>query len=73
MIACLAAGNTVIIKPSELTPQSSALIKKIVSLAFPENEVVVIEGGADVASGLLDLPFNHIFYTGGSKVGKIVM
>lgn len=73
LIACIAAGNTAIIKPSELTPHSSALIKKIVSVAFPEDEVVVIEGGADVASELLKLPFDHIHYTGGSRVGKIVM
>ena len=73
LIACLAAGNTAIIKPSELTPHSSALIKKIISLTFPEDEVIVIEGGADVASDLLDLPFDHIHYTGGSRVGKIIM
>lgn len=73
LIACLAAGNTAIIKPSELTPHSSALIKKIIALTFPEDEVIVIEGGADVASDLLDLPFNHIHYTGGSRVGKIIM
>ena len=73
LITCLAAGNTAIIKPSELTTHSSALIKKIVSLAFPEDEVVVIEGGAEVASDLLDLPFDHIHYTGGSRVGKIIM
>ena len=73
LIACLAAGNTAIIKPSELTPHSSALIKKIISLAFPEDEVVVVEGGADIASDLLNLPFDHIHYTGGSRVGKIIM
>lgn len=73
LISCLAAGNTVIIKPSELTPHSSAIIKQIVEAAFPEDEVAVIEGGAEVASELLTLPFNHIFYTGGSRVGKIVM
>jgi aldehyde dehydrogenase (NAD+) len=73
LIACLAAGNTVIIKPSELTPQSSKIIKQIIELAFPEDEVAVIEGGSEVASELLDLPFNHIFYTGGSRVGKIIM
>ena len=73
LIACLAAGNTIIIKPSELTPHSSKLIKEIIESAFPEDEVFVIEGGAEVASELLDLPFNHIFYTGGTRVGKIVM
>ncbi len=55
LVACLAAGNTVIIKPSELTPHSSKLIKEIIESAFPEDEVFVIEGGAEVASELLDL------------------
>jgi aldehyde dehydrogenase (NAD+) len=73
LISCIAAGNTVIIKPSELTPHSSAVIKEIVEATFPEDEVAVFEGGADVASELLKLPFNHVFYTGGSRVGKIVM
>jgi aldehyde dehydrogenase (NAD+) len=73
LIACLAAGNTAIIKPSELTPHSSALIKKIISLTFPEDEVIVIEGGAEEATELLGLPFDHIHYTGGSRVGKIIM
>lgn len=73
LVACLAAGNTAIVKPSELTPQSSKLIKQITELVFPEDEVAVIEGGGEVASELLDLPFDHIFYTGGSRVGKIIM
>lgn len=73
LIACLAAGNTVIIKPSELTPHASALIKEIIESVFPEDEAFVIEGGGEVASELLKLPFNHIFYTGGTRVGKIVM
>ncbi|SEI90824.1 aldehyde dehydrogenase (NAD+) [Cyclobacterium xiamenense] len=73
LVACLAAGNTVIIKPSELTPHSSKLIKEIIESVFPKEEVFVMEGGADVASELLELPFNHIFYTGGTRVGKIVM
>jgi aldehyde dehydrogenase (NAD+) len=73
LVSCLAAGNTVIIKPSELTPHSSKIIKEIIESVFPKDEVFVMEGGADVASELLDLPFNHIFYTGGTRVGKIVM
>lgn len=73
LIACLAAGNMAIIKPSELTPDSSKLIKEIIDSAFSEDEVFVFEGGAEVASELLKLPFNHIFYTGSTRVGKIVM
>jgi len=55
LISCLAAGNTAIIKPSELTPHSSAVIKQIVEAAFPEDEVAVIEGGGEVASELVDI------------------
>jgi len=73
LVACLAAGNTAIIKPSELTPYSSKLIREIIESVFSEDEVLVVEGGAEVASELLELPFNHIFYTGGTRVGKIVM
>ena len=73
LVSCLAAGNTVIIKPSELTPHSSSLMRQIVESVFEANEVAVVEGGGDVAAELLTLPFHHIFYTGGSRVGKIVM
>jgi aldehyde dehydrogenase (NAD+) len=73
LVSCLAAGNTAIIKPSELTPHSSQLIREIVESVFTEDEVLVVEGGAEVASELLELPFDHIFYTGGTRVGKIVM
>ena len=73
LVSCLAAGNTAIIKPSELTPHSSALMRQIVESAFETNEVAVVEGAGDVAAELLTLPFHHIFYTGGSRVGKIVM
>lgn len=73
LVSCLAAGNTAVIKPSELTPHSSALIRQVVEAVFDQDHVAVVEGGADVASELLQLPFHHIFYTGGSRVGKIVM
>jgi aldehyde dehydrogenase (NAD+) len=73
LVSCLAAGNTAIIKPSELTPHSSQLIREIVESVFAEDEVLVVEGGAEVASELLEMPFDHIFYTGGTRVGKIVM
>src|SRR5690606_16767099 len=62
-----------IIKPLELTPHSSELMKHIISSAFPQDEVFVIEGGAETATELLNLPFDHIFYTGGTRIGKIVM
>jgi aldehyde dehydrogenase (NAD+) len=73
LVSCLAAGNTAIIKPSELTPHTSTVIRQVVEAAFDPDEVVVVEGGVEVASELLKLPVHHIFYTGGSRVGKIVM
>jgi aldehyde dehydrogenase (NAD+) len=72
-IAAIAAGNTVLLKPSELAPQSAALLSEIVAAAMPDNEFAVAEGGPEVAEQLLTLPFNHIYYTGGQRVGRIVM
>ena len=73
LVSAIAAGNCAILKPSESTPHSSALIKKIVSELFDENEVAVVEGAVQESQDLLDLPFNHIFFTGSPQVGKIVM
>ncbi|MBT8320501.1 MAG: aldehyde dehydrogenase family protein [Eudoraea sp.] len=73
LVSAIAAGNTVIIKPSEMTPNSSAVMKQIVAAVFPENEVVLIEGESEVAQELLQLPFNHIFFTGSPRIGKLVM
>lgn len=73
LISAIAAGCTAIIKPSELTPNSSAFVKSVVEHLFQPDEVAVIEGDADVATQLLSLPFNHIFFTGSPLVGKIVM
>ena len=68
-----AAGNVVIIKPSEMTPNSSALLKEMMAELFEENEVAVVEGDAETAMELQELPFNHIFFTGSPAVGKHVM
>jgi len=73
LVSAIAAGNTVIIKPSEMTPNSSAIMKQIIAAVFPENEVALIEGEAEVAQELLKLPFNHIFFTGSPGIGKLVM
>lgn len=72
-MGALAAGNAVCLKPSELAPASSALLKRLVESVYAEDEFAVVEGGADVAQGLLAQPFNHIFYVGGHHVGRIVM
>jgi len=69
----VAAGNTVIVKPSEMAPASSALIAGIIRAVFPEDEVAVFEGDRDTATRLLELPFDHMMMTGSPKVGKIMM
>ena len=73
LISAVAAGNTAIIKPSEITPNSSAVLRHIIEDVFDENEVAVIEGAVDTSTALLELPFNHIFFTGAPEIGKIVM
>ncbi len=73
LISAIAAGNCVIIKPSEMTPHSSALMREIVGKLFDESEVALVEGGVEASTALLELPFNHIFFTGAPSVGKIVM
>ncbi|WP_179021147.1 aldehyde dehydrogenase family protein [Winogradskyella forsetii] len=73
LVSAIAAGNTAIIKPSEMTPNSSALMAKIIEDVFAKDEVALIEGEVEVSTALLKLPFNHIFFTGSPKVGKIVM
>ena len=73
LVSAIAAGNTVIIKPSEVTPHSSALMKELLAEVFNQNEIAVIEGGKDTSTELLALPFNHIFFTGATSIGKIVM
>ena len=73
LASAIAAGNCVMVKPSEMTPHTSALIAKMLGDLFPENEISVIEGDASVAKELLDLPFNHIFFTGAPSIGKVVM
>ena len=73
MLASIAAGNSMAIKPSELAPDSAQIIAEIVSEAFPKDEADVFLGGVETAQGLLEQPFDHIYYTGGMAVGKIVM
>lgn len=73
LVSAIAAGNTAIIKPSEMTPNSSALMAKIIADVFTEDEVALVEGEVEASTQLLQLPFNHIFFTGSPNVGKIVM
>lgn len=69
----IAAGNAVIIKPSELSPMTSSYLERMVRDLFDPSEVTVVTGEVEVATALLEMPFNHIFFTGSPQVGKIVM
>ena len=68
----IAAGNCVVLKPSELTEHTSAIIKKMISDIFEEDYVCVLEGGPELSGELLVHKFDHIFFTGSVRVGKIV-
>jgi len=73
LAAAIAAGNCCMVKLTDLCPATASVAAKIVRQAFDEKEVALFEGGVDVATALLDLPFSHIFFTGSTRVGKIVM
>jgi len=73
LIAAISSGNTAIIKPSELTPASGEFIKKLIEKTFSPAEVAVFLGEKEVAQKLLNLPFNHIMFTGSPRVGRLVM
>src|SRR5690606_507156 len=73
LAAAVAAGNCCIVKLTDLCPATAHIAKKIVEEVFDESEVALFEGDVSVATALLDLPFNHIFFTGSTRVGKIVM
>ena len=73
LIYSIAAGNCTIIKPSESTPHTSALVSSMIKELFNENEVAVIEGDENEAKLLLEKPFNHIFFTGSDKIGEKIV
>lgn len=73
LAACIAAGNTAILKLSEFSPNSNQVLKKIIAEVFSTDHIAVIEGAVEETSHLLNLRFDHIHFTGSSKVGKIVM
>jgi aldehyde dehydrogenase (NAD+) len=73
LIAAIAAGNCAVVKPSELAPLTSATLDRILRQAFNPSHVAVVEGDSSVSRALLDEPFDKIFFTGSTRVGKIVM
>ena len=73
LAAAIAAGNCCMVKLTDLCPNTAKIAKTIVEEVFDENEVAVFEGDVSVAEALLEKPFNHIFFTGSTRVGRIVM
>lgn len=73
LVGAIAAGNTAVVKPSEITPHTSAALHRLISKWFKEEFIAVVEGGAETNQALLAEDFDHIFFTGSNRVGKIVM
>ena len=73
LVSIIAAGNCAMIKPNELAPNISKLSAEIISDIFDEKDVAVFEGGVALANEMLDLPIDHVFFTGSPAVGKIIM
>lgn len=73
MVDAIAAGNTVVLKPSAYSPHTSSVIKRLIESVFPEEYVAVVEGGRAENADLLEQPFDYIFFTGGTTVGRLVL
>ena len=73
LASIIAAGNCCIVKPNEVAPHVSTLVAEILNEVFDERDVAVFEGGIDLANELLELPTDHIFFTGSPAIGKIIM
>jgi acyl-CoA reductase-like NAD-dependent aldehyde dehydrogenase len=72
-VGAIAAGNRVMIKPSELAPESAKAVEALVADAFPSDRAAVVMGGPEVAEAFGRLPFDHLLFTGSTRVGKLVM
>lgn len=73
LATALAAGNRVMLKPSELTPRTSQLIETMLAALFPADEVAVVTGGPDVGAGFSTLAFDHLVFTGSTAIGRQIM
>lgn len=73
LVSAVAAGNTVMLKPSEFTPHVNAVVAELVAQVFDPAEVALVRGAVATSQHLLSLPFDHIFFTGSPSVGKIVI
>ncbi len=73
LVGAIAAGNCAVLKPSELAPNTSAILAKLIQATFDPNYITVVEGGVETSQALLAEKFDHIFFTGGTAIGKIIM
>jgi aldehyde dehydrogenase (NAD+) len=73
VISMIAAGNAIVLKPSEVAPESAELVRQVVARAGLNEEIAVITGGPEVAESLLRLPFDHICYVGNNRIGRLIM
>lgn len=73
LVGALAAGNRAILKPSELAPASAQIMADIIADNFSEDQVAVVNGGVELAATFSSLPFDHLFFTGSTRIGKIIM
>ena len=73
VVDAIAAGNHVMLKPSEVAPRSAEVVASLVADAFPPEYVTCVTGGVDVASAFAALPFDHLFFTGSTRVGQLVL
>lgn len=73
LIGAVAAGNCVVLKPSEIAPHTAAAVADLIRDRFDDRHIAVVEGGVETVQALLEIPFDHIFFTGSTSVGRIVM
>ena len=73
LVGAIAAGNCAILKPSEIAPQTSRVVAELVQATFDPSYITVIEGGVETSQALLAEPYDHLFFTGGAAIGRIVM
>jgi coniferyl-aldehyde dehydrogenase len=73
LVDAISAGNHAMIKPSELAPRTAGLLQRIIAAIFPEDYIAVVAGDAQVAAEFASLPFDHLLFTGSTRVGKLIM
>ena len=73
LVDAIAAGNHAMVKPSELAPKTAEVLQKMISAIFPPDYIAVVTGGAQLAAEFTSLPFDHLLFTGSTRVGKLVM